>query len=999
MAISFHMISASRLVNLLDRLQDAGLDYQPEELADIIWLAAQLPKDPQVQSAQNEVTRSATDIESEMVIETNELIDDTVDEFFVPGGADAIADLLSSRKDLAVDQQAKAALTAGTGQATQNSLPYRIGMPEALPYKLAYSRALRPLTRRIPSLYDHELDEDATIQRIVDEEVWMPVMRPAMTRWLELDVIVDEWPSMEISYYVVEEFLKILDTLGAFSSIQVWGMSTELDWQEHGDNSSRVRLHPGFGRDSDVSRQDRHPKELIGDVGRGLVLVISDCVSPGWYNGLIGKLLETWGQQNMVMLLQTLPEELWERTGLINSITLQLRYPSAGSNNQRLDPFFEQKLERWVEKIQKDSLKENKVPSFFYLPVTSLSPESLGRWAQALSGNSLLHIRGRWLPTDNARERRREKINYDLGRISVSEMSARERLQRFLSIASPMARRLAGFMAAIPLSLPVMHLVQRAVLPESMPEHMAEFFLGGIVDRRPDTQMSNSKGKAQIQYDFWKDDSGFDIRAELLRQLRMDERQQVWLPVAGYIQQNFSTGGDFEAIVTDPAFAHPFALVGLEGLRSQGGKYAALADQIQKQEQQSTIVNPTIGQTQKGKAKMYKLADKTCFVLMPFGQKQTSDGTLMDFDSFYDVIRDAVEGLGMECNRADEIIQTGSIHEKLFDGILKADIAVVDITLANPNIFYELGLRHALKRNVTVVIRQSGSQIPWNIQGLSVLEYAPDDYEQLRMFSERLSKLIQRGLESQIVDSPVYEIFSNLRVELAPRVIERREEKLYQILNLPGKQIGYITGNINNVKSVDIWVNSENTNMQMARHYERSISATIRYGGARKDRTGMVTDDLIANELQDATRGRNITPGSVIITTAGELEKSNGVKRIFHAAAVVGQPGRGYIPVNNLSDCVRNVLQKADSKELADIDLQSILFPLIGTATALRSAQEVADELIDEVIAYFEENPASVINRVYFLAYNEQDLEICTHKFINDPRIVVSFDADSQTEA
>src|SRR4029450_10629032 len=143
------------------------------------------------------------------------------------------------------------------------------------------------------------------------------------------------------------------------------------------------------------------------------------------------------------------------------------------------------------------------------------------------------------------------------------------------------------------------------------------------------------------------------------------------------------------------------------------------------------------------------------------------------------------------------------------------------------------------------------------------------------------------------------------------KLIGTREEKLYPVLGVPDKQIGYITGNINNINHVDVWVNSENTNMQMARPYEFSISGTIRYEGATKDANGYVVDDLIAKDLRKVTKGRDSSPGNIVVTTSGELENSNNVKRIFHAAAVVCEPGSGYRPITNIAICVRNALRKA----------------------------------------------------------------------------------------
>jgi O-acetyl-ADP-ribose deacetylase (regulator of RNase III) len=208
------------------------------------------------------------------------------------------------------------------------------------------------------------------------------------------------------------------------------------------------------------------------------------------------------------------------------------------------------------------------------------------------------------------------------------------------------------------------------------------------------------------------------------------------------------------------------------------------------------------------------------------------------------------------------------------------------------------------------------------------------------------------------------------------------------LINVPGKEIGYITGNIKKIKSVDIWVNSENTNMEMARPFERSISATIRYEGARKDRAGFIVEDAIYDDLKRIMNGRDAKPGKVIPTTSGELKRTNNVKWIFHAASVVGQPGKGYQPINNIADCIYEALNLADAdEEFANEDLRSILFPLMGTGTTKLSAQGIADSLIDAALAYVEENPTSKIKKIYFLVYNEQDREICRHKFINDPRI------------
>lgn len=387
------------------------------------------------------------------------------------------------------------------------------------------------------------------------------------------------------------------------------------------------------------------------------------------------------------------------------------------------------------------------------------------------------------------------------------------------------------------------------------------------------------------------------------------------------------------------------------------------------------------------------LENKKCFVIMPFGEKVDPEGKPIDFDMIYkDFIKDAVEDLGIECVRCDEIAEAGWIHSKMFRHIFDADVAVVDITLLNPNVFYELGIRHSLKKYVTVLIRRAGTPSPFNIQGFQMLEYKLEDPENIKNGKKKIGEFIKNGLKSQGVDSPVYEVLDNLKVEEKSKRLNSKETYMYGFVDIPDKQIGMITGDIQNITEIDIWVNSENTNMQMARPFERSISGVIRYMGAKKDYGGRIVDDIIASELVKLTGNSDVIPGAVIPTGSGQLQASNNVKKIFHAASVTGQPGRGYMPITDINECVRNALELADSLNKDGEHLRSILFPLMGTGTTRLSAQGIANLLIDTAVSYLVENPQSKIEKVYFLAYNEQDLELCNHTFRNDPRIITPED-------
>lgn len=211
-----------------------------------------------------------------------------------------------------------------------------------------------------------------------------------------------------------------------------------------------------------------------------------------------------------------------------------------------------------------------------------------------------------------------------------------------------------------------------------------------------------------------------------------------------------------------------------------------------------------------------------------------------------------------------------------------------------------------------------------------------------------------------------------------PSVLRETKVYPYRLKGGPGKQIALITGDIRNVKVADIWVNSENTNMQMSRFYERSISAIIRYLGAKKDNVGNVVEDIIADELAEIM-GNNliVQPATVLVTGAGELERTHNVKKIFHVASVHGEIGFGYRPVNNMEYCITNSLQKADSEELGSLGLKSILFPLMGAGAAKGDLKEIAGKLLHAAISYMGTTEDSKMEVVYFLTWTDVELDTC----------------------
>ena len=158
------------------------------------------------------------------------------------------------------------------------------------------------------------------------------------------------------------------------------------------------------------------------------------------------------------------------------------------------------------------------------------------------------------------------------------------------------------------------------------------------------------------------------------------------------------------------------------------------------------------------------------FVAMPFGKKPGHDGTLIDFNAIYnDLLKPAIEAAGLAVFRADEEQAAGDIKTDMFQELLIADLVVADLTLDNPNVWYELGVRHALRARGIVLIQGPRDKQPFDIYTDRKLHYnvknGLPDPATLEYDKEALTKMIgatlASGYDRKI--SPVYQLLPNLQ--------------------------------------------------------------------------------------------------------------------------------------------------------------------------------------------------------------------------------------------
>ncbi len=151
------------------------------------------------------------------------------------------------------------------------------------------------------------------------------------------------------------------------------------------------------------------------------------------------------------------------------------------------------------------------------------------------------------------------------------------------------------------------------------------------------------------------------------------------------------------------------------------------------------------------------------FVIRPFGKKKDSSGKAIDFERVHnDLIAPALKASSLGGGTTGELVEPGNIREDMFELILEADLVVCDITVHNANVFYELGIRHALRKRRTVLIKGGpiSDSTPFDILTDRYLAYEIDDPGATK---DELIKTITAALKSEReTDSPIFNLLPNL---------------------------------------------------------------------------------------------------------------------------------------------------------------------------------------------------------------------------------------------
>ncbi|MFI1486141.1 SAV_2336 N-terminal domain-related protein [Streptomyces sp. NPDC020747] len=318
-----------------------------------------------------------------------------------------------------------------------------------LPRAMELRRALRPFKRRYSQGRRSELDLDATVRDYRRTGELTPVMGPSPEPWFEVLLVVDASPTMAVWQNTNAEFATLLAGLGAFRRVRTWS------------------LRPG-STPVVTDHQDRRvaPGQAVSSDGRRLVLVLSDCVAPGWRQPETWQLLRSWGAKGPVALLNPLPARLWHRTGLdLPAIRVGQRRPALRNSD----------LTFHIPLLVR-TLPNAKDADWRPLPTLTFSPHSLARWAETF-------MRGAPHGYDAVLVPRTGIVPSLFPVPNVAQRTGPDPTEVFLRTGSPLAVRLAALCSPFGrLSLPLMHLIRQQILPEAGVGDLAELLTSPVVN-------------------------------------------------------------------------------------------------------------------------------------------------------------------------------------------------------------------------------------------------------------------------------------------------------------------------------------------------------------------------------------------------------------------------------------------------------------------------------------------------------------------------------------
>lgn len=382
--------------------------------------------------------------------------------------------------------------------------PFRAPSASALPDALRIMRSLNPLKSKLSAFGIPVLDEEATAERSAELRHPVLVERIEPKRWLEAAIVLDDDCEAMVWRQTILEFAKLLQQHGAFRDIRVWLMDSE------------GRLRPISNAESMESSSN---KVLHDPMGRRIVLLATTGRGKAFESGgTVSRLLADVLPSNPFAILHLLPPRLWHRSAT--------SYPSLLLRSRKGKP-----LNQQLKAIQPpDPLgfgNESPGEETAFIPLLTLTPTSLMAYSRMMVGAGSL-VPG--ISVDDI----------SLPKTAAGVGSGAELVEQFGSIASVEAYRLVHHLASVPLTLPMMRMVQKGIEPEPTIAALAEILTSDLVETT----------KHRDEFEFRA-----GVREALYENIPRAATRLVQRAVSAYIYDKLGVRTDYDMVAENPSGA------------------------------------------------------------------------------------------------------------------------------------------------------------------------------------------------------------------------------------------------------------------------------------------------------------------------------------------------------------------------------------------------------------------------------------------------------------
>ncbi|MEL7331059.1 MAG: formylglycine-generating enzyme family protein [Cyanobacteria bacterium J06560_2] len=556
----------------IEVLSDKSIDLSAAEIADACWLTiiqhrfgVDRPGKSDEREDSEETSAAASMTPLSDALDLPEVPDRTPEEV----SSEPVGNIFTepSRRDSSPDIQPVL-------------LPTSLALRDLLPF----AKALRPLMQQRPVAFQGtQLDENATVQKIAEEQVLYPVIQPLTESWLELAIVVDESDSMLLWRQTVQELTRFFKHYGVFRDVRLWGLIAKAKVSSQANSHSELLLENDESQQmADASEeigemyiratpftkgrsQDlRHPKSLLDPARRRLILLVTDCVNPLWQSSQMLSTMQLWAKSSPMAMVQMMPEWLWSRTHLRQAKRVWFQGKTEGNVNQDLIAVRSVLDKRPLARSHQRDIK---------LPILTIESRRWQKWAQMLADRGSHYAPGFLFHPHT------QMTAMTMQQRSVAT-SAMAKTKTFRGGASSIAKRLASLLAASPsITLPVVRIVQDSLLPQAEQVHVAEVLLGDIL--QPTEALTVETDLDQVRYEFV--DS--EIRSLLLAEAPVTDTTKV---LSDYIYRNF--GRNLQEFVAwwqeggSEDFSQeqlkPIATVAAEVLQYRGSEYTEFVQAV-----------------------------------------------------------------------------------------------------------------------------------------------------------------------------------------------------------------------------------------------------------------------------------------------------------------------------------------------------------------------------------------------------------------------------------